>query len=307
MKPKILFLLLNFLSIALLAQKTELKYKLQDKETYRLKYISVESSTRTMQGMTQTTETKSTTIMSVMPVNQTPEFFIAQVKFDSMKISVNMPPMEVDSKNKGDINSEDAAEAMTAIINRMCRSDMIVKLDYSGKLLEFMNYDAFSQNILQGVDQLTGQVKMVVDMQVKNLVSKDMLIGMIESTLHYLPGKEVKKADSWKIEVDLPAGGLGMKTTTNFKLTQVKNNIATIEGKSVILPFSDEPVEMGGAIITSELQGMGELTYQVDIKTGMVLSGKYEYQRSGNMLVNAQGNNMEIPVESISEVIIEGM
>ncbi len=302
-----IILILSFLCISLTAQKADLKYKLQDNETYRIKYSTVENSTRTMQGMAQSSETKTSTVMSITPVNQVAEFFIAQVKFDSMNITNNMPPMNIDSENSGDITSSDPIQALTAIINRLCRSEIVVKLDYSGKVIEFINFDALSQNILQGIEQLSGQTKMIVEMQAKNLINKGMLTGMIESSLNYLPGKEVKTGDTWENSISMSVSGLGMITTTTYNLTQLEKNVATLKGKTVIKPASDEPVNMNGAMITSQMQGMGELTYQVDTRTGLIISGTYKYQTSGNMLVNAQGNSMEIPVESISEVTITAL
>jgi hypothetical protein len=306
-KNNTLFLLLGFFCISLTAQKADFRYKLQDNETYRLKYYSVENSTRTMQGMTQTSETKTSMVMSVTPINQVADYFIARVKIDSMQITNNMPPMSLDSKNPGDINSQDPIQALTAIINRLCKSELVIKMDYSGKVIEFMNFDAVSQNVLQGIDQLTGQAKMIVEMQAKNLVSKGMLTGIVESTLHYLPGKEIKKGDTWENSFTMSVSGLGMITTTNYKLAGLEKDVATLEGETVIKPASDEPVNMNGAMITSQMQGMGKLNYKVDAKTGMIISGKYEYQTSGNLLVNAQGNSMEIPVESISEVTITAL
>lgn len=307
MKKNIFFLLLGFFCISLTAQKADLRYKLKDNETYRIQYSSVENSTRTMQGMAQTSETKTSVVMSITPVNQVADYFIAQVKIDSMQINNNMLPKNIDSKDPGDINSEDPMQALAAIINRLCRSELVIKLDYSGKVLEFINFDAMSQNVLQGADQLTGQAKMIVEIQKKNLINKDMLTGMVESTLHYLPGKEIKKGDAWQNDIATAASGLGMITTTNYKLTQLEKNVATLEGETVIKPASDEPANMNGAMITSQMQGMGKLNYKVDTETGMIITGKYNYQLSGNVIVNTQGNSMEIPVESISEVTITAL
>ena len=307
MKKLTLLILSGFVCLFISAQNVELKYKLKANETYRLKQTRTENSTRTIQGMAQNTESVTSSVFSIKPLTLNDEFFIASVKFDTMVISNSMPPMKIESANEGDLSSPDPVTALTAIIHRLCNTEFIVKLDYTGKVLEIVNYDAASKNILQGVDQIEGQAKMMVEMQANMLTSKEMISGMVESTMNILPGAKVKKGDSWKTDINFSAGGIEMNITTDFNLTSIEGKKASFEGKSVIMPASDEPVNMNGAMITSQLQGMGKVNFVVDSETGFIISGTTKTQVSGNMIVTAQGNTMEIPVESIAESTVTAL
>ena len=285
------------------AQSAELKYNLEANKTYRLKNSSVENTTA--KGMN--TESKTDIVVSIKPVNLDKEFFIASVKFDTMNITNSMPAMEIRSAKGGDIASADPALAFNAIINRLCSNEIIAKLDYTGKVLDVMNYDAISKNIFAGIDQLGSQAKMMVEMQANMMASKEMISSMIEGTLHILPGTKVSAGDDWKIDILVSAGGIKMKVSTDYKLTGIEGNIATIEGKNTVVPASDEPVMMNGMSITTNVQGMGKVKYLVDTKTGFIISGSSEMQSSGTNTINAQGQTMEVPMEKISESTIKAL
>lgn len=301
---KFTLLLIACLTYAFLtAQSTELKYNLEANKTYRLKNSSVDNTTA--QGMN--TESKTDIVISIKPINLEEDFFIASVKFDTMNITNSMPAMKIESANEGDLTSSDPTVALNAIINRLCSNELIVRLDYTGKVLDVVNYDAVSKNIFTGIDQLEGQTKTVVEMQANIMASKDMISSMIEGTLHILPGKEVNTGDEWKIELLISAGGMKMKITTDYKLTSIDGNKATVEGKNVIVPASDEPMMMNGMSITSNIQGMGKINYIVDTETGFIISGSSEMQSSGTNTINAQGQTVEVQVEKISESTIKAL
>jgi hypothetical protein len=308
MKTLFTFAMASMLCLTLSAQKSvNLKFNLENNKTYKLKYQSTENKTTTMQGMTQNAETSTTMVISLKPVDQKEGHMMAQVKFDSMIIENTMPPMKIHSGSKGDLNSSDPIEALSAIIYRLCNSELIAKMTYAGKVIEIVNFDAVSQNIFEGIENLPPQTKTMVEMQAKNMISRDMLNGMIESTLSYLAGTTVQPGDKWETAFTISAGGLGMVTSTKYKLESVQNNVAVLVGESSLEPASNEAINMNGALITSNLRGMGKVTYKVDTKTGWIISGTIKNQISGNMSVQAPGQNMEIPVETISESTITAL
>lgn len=296
------------LGLSATAQKSAvLKFNLENNKTYRLKYSSSENKTTSMQGMEQSGATNTNMVLSLKPVSQKEDFFIAQMKFDTMIISNTTPPMTISSVEKGDLNSSDPVQAITCLINRLCNSELAVKLTYTGQVIEIINFDAVSQNIFDGIEALPPQTKMMVTMQANMMISRDMLKGMIESSISYLPGKAVKKGDKWETSFEIASGGLGMVTTNNYTLDQLTKTQAVLSGSTILKPASDEPVNMGGAMITNKMSGMGKVNYTIDPVTGWIIKGSFKNQVSGSMQMNAQGQNMDIPVESISETTITAL
>ncbi|NBC82205.1 MAG: hypothetical protein GVY19_02375 [Bacteroidetes bacterium] len=298
MKILLTSIFITVLSSFAFSQSVELKYNLDKDKTYKVKSSSIQDQTVTMQGMERKSETRSISYFSLKMLDPKPDFFIAEVKFDTLKTTISMPPMELTSAKKGDINSEEVGEVSNCILNRLSNSTLVVRMDYTGHVQEIMNHRVIKETVLAGTDSLKGQAAMAKG-QLEMIASKDALIGMIEGVTAYLPNKEVKKGDSWESSFISKNGGVGMNISSNLKLKEFFKKNAVIEGDVVAEPESSEPTVMNGAEITNELRGLGKSTIEIDPETGWIISSSSKIQLSGNMHIKAQGQNMTMPVESI--------
>ncbi|MFW6226509.1 MAG: DUF6263 family protein [Bacteroidota bacterium] len=286
------------LNSAVFAQSTELKYNLEKGKAYIAKSISTQEQTMTVQGMERNTETKSTSYLSLKMLDSKPDFFIAEVKFDTIVTEVSMPPMNISSADAGDINSEDPIEVTTAILNRLSNSTMVVRMDYSGKVQDIMNHQVIKNTVLQGTDSLKGQAAMAKG-QLEMTVEKDALIGMIEGVTAHLPNQEVETGDKWESSFISKNGGVGMAISSTYVLKEISDGLVVIEGDVVVEPASSEPTMMNGAEITNKLRGLGKSTMELDSKTGWLKSSSSKISLSGDMIIKAPGQNMTLPIETI--------
>ncbi len=298
MKTILSAIILSLFCNVLLAQSSELKYNLEKDKVYRVKASSVVDQKMTMQGQERNTETKSISYFSLKMLDAKPEFFIAEVKFDTITTIISMPPMTLTSAEPGDINSEDAVQVTNSILNRLCNSTLVVRMDYKGFVLDIMNHNVVEKTVLEGTDSLKGMAAMAKP-QLVMMADKDALKGMIEGVTAYLPATEVAQGDKWESTFSNNMGGVGMLITSNYKLKELSKNKATLEGDVVMKPASTEPMMMNGAEITNEISGLGKTNMEVDTETGWLISGSSKVQMSGTMHVNAQGQSMVIPVESM--------
>jgi hypothetical protein len=297
MRTLVVLIMLSLFSSIVLSQSTELKYNLEKGKTYRVKSTMVQDQTVTVQGTESKTETKNASCFSLKMLDAKPEFFLAETKFDTIRTEVSMPPMVFTSTEKGDINSEDMIAVTNCILNRLSNSTMVVKFDYSGHVMDIMNFSVIRQTVMQGTDSLKGQAAMAKG-QLEMLVKKESLIGMIEGFTAYLPGKEVKKGDKWETDLISYTGGVGMAINSSFLLTDLSKSTAILESDVIVEPASTDPIVMNGAEITSELRGLGKSHMEIDPKTGWVKNGTSKLQLAGNLNVNAGGQHMTMPVES---------
>jgi hypothetical protein len=251
----------------------------------------------TVQGMERKTETISTSYFSLKMLDSKPDFFLAEVKFDTIKTKVSMPPMDLNSAEKGDINSQDPIEVTKCVLNRLSNSTIVAKIAYTGHVQEIMNHAMIEKTVLDGLDSLKGQAAMAKG-QLEGLAKKESLVGMIEGVTAHLPNKEVKKGDKWESSFVSHSGGVGMAFSNSLVLNEISKTNATIAGDIIVEPASAEPTMMNGAEITNELRGLGKSTMEVDPKTGWLVSANSKIQLSGNMLVKAPGQDMTIPIET---------
>lgn len=297
MKSLLALIILAIYSSILFSQTTELKYNLEKGKTYRVKASTVQDQTMTMQGTERQTETKSLSYFSIKMLDPKPDFFIAEVKFDTIKTTISMPPMGLTSAEKGDINSENPVDVTNCVLNRLSNSTLVVRMDYSGHVQDIMNHQVIEQNILDGTDSLKGQAAMAKP-QLEMMVGKDALTGMIEGVTAYLPNKEVKTGATWESSFVSKNGGVGMTINSTFKLTDLSKKIAVLEGDVIVEPASSEPMMMNGAEITNNLRGLGKSSMEVDPDTGWIINGSSKMQMSGTMEIKAPGQNMSMPIES---------
>lgn len=294
------FLSLIFLTVfcgSLLSQSAELKYNLEKGKTYRVKSTSSYNQKMTIQGMEQITETNSISYVSLKMLDAKPDFFLAEVKFDTTVTKVSTPPMELNSSEEGDINSENVVEVMKCILNRLSKSTIVARMSYTGHVQDIMNHAIIEKTVLAGTDSLKGQAAMAKG-QIEMMVKKDALIGMIEGVTAYLPNEEVKQGGKWETNFISKNGGVGMKIISNYALKELAKKNAVIEGDVIVEPASSEPTIMNGAEIRNELRGLGKSNMEIDPKTGWIKNGSSKIQLSGNMYVNAQGQEMTLPIDA---------
>ena len=301
MKTFLSFLILVFCVLSTSAQSVDLKFNLEKNKTYRIKYISTQNSSQTVQGMEQSASTNTNMVFSLKPLKDDGDFLIAEVKFDTMITLVSAQQLEINSTNEGNLNSSDPSKIMSAIMNRLCKSTFLVKISNTGHIASIMNIEQIVPSILDGIEEIPDPIGPVVRQQVESTISESSLKGMIESITAYLAGEKVKVGDKWESNVTVSSGGFGVVSTTNYKLEDIKGNTAIISGESVIEPESKEPVMMNGIPVTFEIGGLGKSEITVDTKTGWVLEGTFKTNISGNLNANVQGNAMLIPLEISTE------
>lgn len=290
-------LLLSFLSVSVYAQKkADLTYQLELNKVYRAKSISVQNMTQTVMGTEQSIQTSSTSVISLKPLKQFEGEMMVQVSFDTILTLISQPPMEINSALPGDLNSSDPAKVMECIMHRMANSTFLVKMTNSGRVVEFMNLEPTVAGILQGIDSIQGQAAPFLRQRAGFIVEENALRSMIESVTAYLPGTEVKIGEKWDVNLRLAGGGMFMSQSASYKLESLDKHSAEISGEMIV---ESEPgtMDMNGAKITPDIRGLGKSELTIDTKTGWLIKGTIKQQLKGEMAVNAQGNNMTIPLE----------
>jgi hypothetical protein len=305
MKTFISIVLAIMFSASLMAQTANLKLNLEKNKTYRIKSINEQNTTVTYGGSPQQIETKKLIILSLMPLNNEADNVVANVRFDTLITNVSMPKMEINSTKAGNIKSSDPSEIVGAFLNRLSKVTLNVKLAPTGNVIEIANLQALQGEITKGIDSIQGQMSGMIKTQIQNMISESSLKGMIETVTAYLPGKQVSVGDKWESHISISENGLGMLIGTTYKLKKITGNMAEVSAESTIEPASQTPVEMNGAQITYDVRGLGKTTLTIDTKTGWIIKTSSKNHTQGNMNIKAQGNDMQMPMESdgVTEVV----
>lgn len=291
-------------SISMVAQNTaSLKMNLEKNKVYRLKSVSEQTVTQTMNGVQQTTESKVNYTFSMKMIDATADFIITEVHFDTLITNTNTmgKTNSYSSVNEGDIKSTETADVVSCIMNRLSKNALYVKMDFAGKPLEIINLKLLSDLILRDTSSitLTGPTADAVKKQIINTVSDSDLKTMIELFTWSLPGKEVSVGDDWSITQQISSGGMLLDIITSYHLDGIDGNNAKITAESSIKTAENAaPIQSGGATVTyDDIKGLSKSDMVIDIRTGLIVENIGKTHITGNLGISAPGFSMQMPLD----------
>lgn len=289
-------------------QAADLRLNLEKNRVYRLKSYSEQGISQTINGVTQSTDVISRSVLSVKVLESAPDFVVAEVRFDTIINKTNSMgnQSEVNSSLAGKVESAEASEVMAYFMNRFCANALFAKIDYRGKVLEILNLKMFSGSVLQDTGKITGMAAPVLKNQITAMVGENALKSMIEAFLYNLPGQKTAAGDSWTIASSITGGGMSLMVSTKYALGGIEKNEAKVTAESNLQADENaKPMNYGSAIITyGDLKGIGKSSILLNTDTGLPVKNTSKTRISGNLNVQVQGNNLTMPMEMDIETTI---
>jgi hypothetical protein len=311
MKKVIFSLLIILFPVASNAQGTvNLRMNLEKNRVYRFRSASEQTVTQTINGVQQTTESTVAYSLSVKMLDATPEFMVTEVRFDTLITATNTMGklITISSVNEGDIRSSESADVLSCIMNRLSKTALYVKIDYSGKPVEIVNAGILPQMILKDTAGITlkGPAAQAVKKQAAETVSDGNLKTMIAQFTHYLPGREVSKGDQWTVMQQFTSGGMMLDIVTNYRFDSLEGERAVITAESAIKASDNAiPIESGGATVTyGDVKGMSKANMVVDARTGLRINENGKTHISGTLGITGPGFSLQMPMDINGETNI---
>jgi hypothetical protein len=308
MKKILLSLVVAMFCISVIAQTSvNLKLNLEKNKIYRFNSVSESTITQTVAGNSNSSDTKTNNAISIKMVDATPDFMIAEVRFDSLITVQNAmgKVTNLNSSKEGDMKSSEATDVIECINNRLSKNVLFVKIDFSGKVLQVVNSKMLSDVILKDTSSITlkNPVGSMIKKQMQNMVSEKALITMVEEYTYYLPAKEVSTGNNWDVNVNTSTGGMSLDVITTYHLDGINGNTANITAESNIkAPDNVEPIVSGPTKVTyDDLKGVSKSTMVIDTRTGLLVEAKTKSHIAGTLGINYPGGSMQMPMEITSE------
>ena len=277
--------------------------QLEKNKVYRLRSVSEQAVNQTINGIQQTTESKVRYAMSLKMIDETSDFMITEVRFDTVTISTNTMGKTVaySSVNEGDITSAEMADILSCIMNRLSRNALYVKMDFAGKPLEIVNLKMLSDMVMKDTSSitLTGPTAIAVKKQIINSVSDDNLKTIIGMFTWCLPAREISEGDGWEVTQQMNSGGMTLEIITSYQLTAIDGDRAGITAESSIKPSANAaPIESGVARVAYDnLKGMSKSNMVIDTRTGLIVESNGKTHIAGNLDISGPGFSMQMPMD----------
>ena len=292
------------LCVALTAQNSAvLKLNLEKNKVYKMRSVTEQTVAQTVNGIQQNVVSNVTYAMSLKMLDMTKDFIVTEIHFDTLNTSTNSmgKTTNINSTLEGDIKSSEVGDIMSAIMNRISKNALFVKLDFSGKPLEIVNHKMLSDMVLKDTSliTLTGPTGDAVKKQVAATVGSESLMRMIEMFTWNLPAKQVAVGEKWQLNQVQNSGGMLLEIKTTCKLDDIKGDMASVSAESAINPAPGaKPIQSAGATVTYDnLKGMSKSVMVVDIRTGLTVKNEAKTHIAGNMGVSGPGFSMDIPMD----------
>jgi hypothetical protein len=301
------FFVLLFCTSIIAQNSVNLKLNLEKGKVYRFNSVSEQTVTQTINGNSQTSDSKINNTISIKMIDATADFMITEVRFDSLITSSNAMGKisRISSVSEGNIKSTEIADVMSCFMNRLSKNALYIKMDFTGKVLEVVNAKMLSDVIMKDTSSivLKGQLASAVKSQLQNLINEKTLKTMVEVFTYNLPGKDVSPGNDWNVTLNTSTGGMALDITTNYHLDGVNGNVANITAESDIKAAANaDPIVAGGAKITyDDIKGLGKSTITIDTHTGLLIEVTTKSHTAGNLGINAPGMSMQMPMDISGE------
>lgn len=300
--------------ISVMAQNgASLKLNLEKNKVYRLKSVSEQTITQTINGNQQTVDSRVDYTLSLKMIDVTQDFMITEIHFDTLVTKTNSMGKIVSfsSTLEGDIKSSETGDIMSFIMNRLSKNALYVKMDFTGKPVEIVNAKMLSDLVLKDTGSITLAEPMAaaIKTQIAGTVSDDNLKTMISTFTWNLPNKQVSEGDSWNITQQMNSGGMVLDIITDYHLDGIKDNHASITVVSNIKAAENAaPIQSGGATVTYDnLTGLSKSNMVIDILTGLIVEESSKTRISGNLGISAPGFSMQMPMDINGEASVRAL
>ncbi len=290
-----------------------LKMNLEKNKVYRLQSVSEQTVSQTVNGNQQNVDSKVDYSLSVKMIDATADFIVTEIHFDTLMTNTNSMGkiVSISSAVEGDIKSSETSGVLSCIMNRLSKSALYVKMDFTGKPIEIINSKMLPSLILKdtGSITLTGPVSVAVKTQIANMINDNNLKTMIGGFTWRLPDKQVSPGDEWNITQQIGSGGMDLEIITRYHLIGIQGNKANISSESNIRAAANAaPIQSGGAtIVYDNLKGMSKSTMVIDSRTGLIIEEDAKSHIFGSLAISAPGVNMQMPMDINGESRIRSL
>ncbi len=280
------------LGVAVRAQDTvDLKWKFEKGKTFYQEMTTDTKQKMTVMGMDINQTQKQTFYFSWTPVEEKDGNWTIKQKIIGLKmdIQVGQTPITYDSTK-----DTTAANPLSDFFKNLVGAEFTLTLDKNMKVTKVEGRDEFLKK-LSGTNQQ-------MEPLLKQILSDEALKQMADPAFAIVPGKPVKKGDTWERTSKLNMGPIGTYDTTykyTYDGTDPKDKNLAVVKISTNLKYS--PPAAGAAtglpfkILSADLKSKdGTGTAQFDIKKGRLVSLNMSLKLDGKLTIDIQGMNSEV-------------
>lgn len=213
-------------------------------------------------------------------------------------VTITYDKLHVYSK-KGDVETDADAANSLATINPLEKmlgilkdTKMSASINSRGEIINIQGYKELEDKIFSQLNFTDDATKGQARGMWENAVGNGIIKNNMEELFKIFPDSSVHIGDSWKL--NSLQNGFTVKNI--YKLKAINDDLALIESEGVISSDSSLTNATGLGGIPAELKGDQQGEYEMETKTGMLVSAKLKASIKG--AVTAGGGDVPITIET---------
>jgi hypothetical protein len=261
--------------------------------------ITSETETKLeVDGKKTGTESKSTAgVIFKMDKDSTGDFLL-NMQYDKLHIYSKSGDIETDADAANSANSLNPVERMLGMLKE---AKIITTIGADGNTKNISGYKELGDKIIAGFASNDANGKAIAE----NMWEKQIGNGMVKNNINQLfkifPDSAVHLKDKWQLTSKQEAE-VGLLVKSEFTLKAINNDVAVIAIEGKITSDNAAGNIMGMNNVTTDLQGDQEGEFEMDRKTGMLISSTVKAKVNGTISVMGR----VVPVVIKTSVTIDG-
>ncbi len=307
MKKTVILLLSALLTSAAFSQsKHKIELNLKPAQSFKIYSVTNQDITQTIMGNDQNIKTRMAGTMTYTVKEKLSDSYLLNVSVDSISLAINSPYITMTfSSNKKDTEGDYFSQALAGITGLSFE----LKLSKYGEIEEFKGIEDSLNSLISGlgvpeqnIEQLKGQLGQAF--------GDEAFKGSFETTFMIYPEKAVKTGESWKNKIELNTG-INIILQNTWTLKESKNNQYVIDENSAIATKDTVSVtQLNGMPAKTNLTGNQTATYNLDSKTGLIISGESNSTIKGVIYIQKNPqvpNGIDVPMKIITKATYKSL
>jgi hypothetical protein len=224
--------------------------------------------------------------------------FELNTKYD--KIYIYSKSGDVESEVDAD-NSSFSLNPVEKMLGPLKTANITATVSPTGELKSSSGYQVIANKILQEFKQTDEATRNTIEKQWNKLVEEKIVKNNMDELFKIFPDSAVHIGDEWKL-TSHQNSDVNLLIKTVYNLKDINNDVAIIQSEGEISSDSSSTSLLGYNNVSSNLKGKQQALYEVETKTGMLISGKIKTKIKGELDVMGR----EIPVTIETSIKING-
>jgi len=286
--------------------KVDLRLKLQEGKTYKLRMVNEQNTKMTVHDREMETSQKMATEFA-FDVQKVDGAGDATIEVTFQRVSTEMEsPMGKISYNSD--NPTEAGHPAVQAFALMAGQSYTIVISDKGEVKKVDGMQEIMTRMLDSLNIPDDRMKETMKGQFENMFGEKATVEMTGQWFGMYPDQPVGVNDSWSKTV-FESSRMPLIVENKWTLQERRDGNAVLGAESVIKTNPDaEPMEMGQMKLTTNFTGTQTGTYEIDESTGWIVSSRITQTISGEQRIEggpAKEGSMTIPMSMESIITLE--